>query len=104
MTIYSWEDATIPDYKPLKDATGWLKCPNCQEHPRIWVFDNGNYASCRCRHKYQSGGASALSINQAVRERGMSFDEYRSLLRIAWNEHVTALLSQPTPTEPPSDD
>lgn len=101
MSTYSsderWEYATIPDYKPLKDAAGWLKCPQCQEHPRTWVFDNGNYARCCCAYKYEKGGAEALSINEAIRKRGMSFDEYRSLLRIAWNEHVTALSS---PTHP----
>lgn len=28
---YSWELATISDFKPLEDPTGWLQCPNCNE-------------------------------------------------------------------------
>lgn len=58
---YSWELATIADYKPLESAEGWLKCPNCNEHPRTWVFDNGNYARCRCAYKYHKGGAEATT-------------------------------------------
>lgn len=88
---YSWELATSPDYKPLESAEGWLKCPNCNEHPRTWVFDNGNYARCRCAYKYHKGGAEALSIVEAMIKRRMAYEEYKSLLRDAWNAHVRAL-------------
>lgn len=92
MLAYTWEMATIPDYKPLGDCEGWLKCPHCDEHPRTWVFDNGNYARCRCNYKYEKGGAAALSIIEAMYKRGMAYDEYKNLLRDAWNNHVESLL------------
>lgn len=88
---YPWEFATIADYEPLESTEGWLKCPNCNEHPRTWVFDNGNYARCRCAYKYDKGGAEALSIIEAMVKRGMTYDEYKSLLRDAWNAYVRAL-------------
>lgn len=87
---YTWESATIDDYKPLENPEGWLKCPSCNEYPRTWVFDNGNYARCRCVLKWERGGASALSIIEAVQKRKMPCDEYRLLLREAWNAHVRA--------------
>ena len=89
---YTWECATIDDYKPLKNPEGWLRCLNCNEHPRTWVFDNGNHARCRCVYKYEKGGAQALSIIEAILKRQMSYDEYRLLLRDAWNAHVSGLL------------
>lgn len=88
---YTWEFATIADYKPLESTEDWLKCPNCNEHPRTWVFDNGNYARCRCAYKYDKGGAEALPIVEAMIKRRMPYDEYKSLLRDAWNAHVRAL-------------
>jgi hypothetical protein len=99
MTIYSWEEATICDFEPLKDTAGWLQCPQCKEHPRTWVFDNGNYARCRCNYKYEKGGAEALSINVAMRDRNLSYDEYRLLLRDAWNYHISALSTLSVPAE-----
>lgn len=95
MTIYSWEMATIADFKPLADCAGWLKCPHCNEYPRTWVFDNGNYARCRCAYKYEKGGAEALSIVEAMLKRGMTYDDYIHLLRDSWNSNVRAL-SQPS--------
>jgi hypothetical protein len=91
MSIYTWEMATIPDYEPLDDCEGWLKCPRCDEYPRTWVFDNGNYARCRCAYKYEKGGAEALSIVEAVLKRRMPYDEYTQLLREAWNGHVRSM-------------
>jgi len=100
MMAYTWEFATIHAYEPLENTEGWLKCPNCNEYPRTWVFDNGNYARCRCAYKYEKGGAEALSIVEAVLKRRMPYDEYKLLLRDAWNEHVT---STTTTTETTND-
>ena len=91
MSIYTWEMATISDYKPLEDCEGWLKCPHCNEYPRVWVFDNGNFARCRCNYKYDRGGAAATSFIEAVYKRRMAYDEYKNLLRDAWNKHVKSL-------------
>lgn len=87
---YSWEHATIPDYEPLEDTTGWSTCPNCNEHPRTWVFDNGNYAKCRCDHKYE-GVVAAESIISACHHRGVDYMEWKGFLRSAWNAHCLSL-------------
>jgi hypothetical protein len=84
--IYSWDDATIDAYKPLADATGWEQCPNCHEYPRVWVFDNGNYAKCRCHYKYE-GCVFAESIIDACVVRKVPYEEWLDYLRLAWNAH-----------------
>lgn len=91
-TEEEWRFATIDAYKPLENPEGWLRCPNCNEHPRTWVFDNGNHARCRCVYRFERGGASAPSIIEAVQKCQIPYDEYRTLLRKAWNAHVRALL------------
>lgn len=90
-TDLAWEFATSSTFKPLESTEGWLKCPNCNNHPRTWEFDNGNYARCQCAYKYEKGGAKALSIIEAMLERQMPYDKYKLLLREAWNDHVRAL-------------
>jgi hypothetical protein len=92
--IYSWEQACIDDYKPLENTEGWERCPNCQEFPRTWVFDNGNFAKCRCQYKYE-GGVVAKSIIQAVYKESIPYDEYKGLLRAAWNNRCASLPEQP---------
>lgn len=84
LIIYDWKNAVIEAYKPLESSDGWLPCPNCREVPRVWVFDNGNHAKCRCGYKYE-GGVSAESIIDAVHERKVPYDEWKDYLRISWN-------------------
>lgn len=88
---YSWEHATIPEYKPLVSTDGWLMCPACHEYPRTWVFDNGNFAKCRCHYKY-NGAVRAQSIIEACHYGGMPYDQYLGLLKAAWNQHVAERL------------
>ena len=87
---YSWEAAVIDDYAPLSDTNGWERCLSCKEYPRTWVFDNGNYAKCRCQHKYE-GGVSAESVVEACGKRGVPYLEYKSFLRAAWNERCRSI-------------
>jgi hypothetical protein len=93
--IYSWESACIDDYKPLEDTQGWLQCPNCSEFPRTWVFDNGNYAKCRCSRKYEGADVSAETVFNACGKRGVPYREYQDFLRVAWNAHCAALGVEP---------
>ena len=51
MSEEKWSFAVIDDYKELKDKTGWEKCSVCGEYPRVWTFDNGNYAKCSCCYR-----------------------------------------------------
>jgi hypothetical protein len=95
---YSWEAATISDYKPLDDTTGWQTCPNCGEHPRTWVFDNGNYAKCRCGHKYE-GGVAAETVYEACGKRKIPYPEWKDFLRVAWNNHCELIRSHTLPEE-----
>lgn len=83
--VYSWGWAVCDFYKPLEDVTGWDRCPNCGEHPRTWVFDNGNFAKCKCLGKYE-GGTSAESILSACYKRKIPYTEWEAFLRIAWNQ------------------
>jgi hypothetical protein len=40
---------------------------------------------------YERGGAAALSIIEAMHKRQIPYDEYKVLLRDAWNDHVRSL-------------
>lgn len=84
---YSWAAACIDDYKPLDNTDKWDRCPNCYEYPRVWVFDNGNYAKCRCSYKYEEPQATAESITSACYKRGISYEEYQEYLRKEWNAY-----------------
>jgi hypothetical protein len=84
---YSWAAACIDDYKPLDNTDKWDRCPNCSEYPRVWVFDNGNYAKCRCSYKYEEPQATAESITSACYKRGIPYEEYQEYLRKEWNEY-----------------
>ena len=84
---YSWAAACIDDYKPLDNTDKWDRCPNCSEYPRVWVFDNGNYAKCRCSYKYEEPQATAESITSACYKRGIPYEEYQEYLRKEWNAY-----------------
>ena len=86
---YRWEESTIKDYLPLKDIAGWSKCPKCNELPRVWIFDNGSFAKCRCTYKYDLPEASSESIMSVCRRNNGDVSEYdRDYLRQAWNRFV----------------
>ncbi len=85
-----WRWATIEAYKPLEWSEGWSVCPKCSQRPRTWVFDNGNYAKCLCGSKY-GGGVSAPCILDWCHRDKKPYEEWRDLLKAAWNQHVAAL-------------
>ena len=78
-------------YLPIDDPTGWRPCPLCLQLPRVWVFDNGNYARCLCaKSLYGANQAEAPSIIEAMHKSRLSYDEYKTLLRDAWNSRCKA--------------
>jgi hypothetical protein len=87
---YRWEDSCGEWYEPLKSTAGWDLCPNCGEFPRTWVFNNGNYAKCRCQHRW-GPGVKAESVIEACSKKGVPYQVYKDYLRAAWNEHVSTL-------------
>lgn len=87
--MYSWEDATIDDYKPIPYHKGWKKCPKCKEIPRLWIFDNGKFAKCRCRHRFEGAPVRSESILSFVKRNKGSLHGYdNNILRIKWNVWV----------------
>lgn len=82
-----WEAATIEAYKPIKDDEGWLECPKCRRKPRVWIFDNGNYAKCQCSKKYDPA-IEYQSIGDYFRQF-KTCEGYSNVgLKNVWNEHV----------------
>jgi hypothetical protein len=79
-SIYDPEDI----YQPLESTEGWCKCILCNSFPKVWVFDNGNFAKCGCYEKYQ-GDVSAPSVMDWCYNQKKSYDDYKHLLRDAWN-------------------
>lgn len=85
----SWRHAVIDAYEPLEDVTGWERCPRCGEHPRVWQFDNGSHASCKCGERYRPSLARAESILSFVRRNNGSCLGYPdNELRDRWNEYA----------------
>jgi len=84
-----WQEATIPAYKPIKDGTEWMACPKCNRKPRVWIFDNGNYAKCQCSKKYDSSNlVSYQSIGDYYRKFKTTAEYDNDGLMKAWNSHV----------------
>jgi len=83
-----WHIATIDAFKPLKEETDWLACPQCHRKPRVWVFDNGNYARCQCGKKYENSAIEFESIGDYYRRKKTCEGYNQNGLREKWNEHV----------------
>lgn len=93
--MYSWDIATIDAYKPIQDHKGWKKCKVCKEIPRIWEFNNGSHAKCRCSYKYDESRASSESILSYVkRNNGSALNYDHDGLRKAWNKFIETGESQ----------
>jgi len=95
LLAHRWKMATIEAYKPLEDSEGWIACPKCKQLPRTWVFDNGNFAKCLCGGKYDGGISAPCIIDWCHRDK-KPYDEYKHLLRDAWNAYI-AISPKPTP-------
>ena len=85
-TICNTEDI----YKPLESTEGWLKCHVCGEYPKVWIFDNGNFAKCRCMGQYEK--VFTTSIIECYFRQNKSYDGYKHLLRDAWNARCNSIL------------
>jgi len=87
-----WRIAACDFYTPLKDPDGWQQCPKCGVLPRVWVFDNGNYAKCLCsKDKYGPNQAEAPSCIEACFRQKRPYSEYEHMLRTAWNSRCQSL-------------
>lgn len=82
--MYSWENSCMDVYKQLEDNTNWKQCPTCNEFPRLWIFNNGSHARCRCNHKWDAAPAIAESIMSFYKRTGGT-DYDRNKLRDDWN-------------------
>jgi hypothetical protein len=77
---------------PQLDKGDWLVCPKCAEKPRVWQFDNGNYAKCKCFERYENG-VSAESICESMTKHNGSMGFYdMDGLRKVWNNHIKQLI------------
>lgn len=96
--MYSWELACIDAYKILSNYDGWLKCKSCNEYPRLWIFDNGQYARCRCNYKYDNADVRTESIMSYYRRTGKTDNPLAEIsLKEAWNNYVTTGKRKPLP-------
>ena len=61
-----------------------IPCPTCVEYPRLWIFDNGRLAKCKCYGRYESG-VSAISIMEVYkRDNGSVVNYNKQDLSDAW--------------------
>ena len=84
----------IDAYRPIEEVLpkgaryGWLECTGCNEKPRLWVFDNGRYASCKCFKKYGRHVCSESCLSTLKRGASLVEDHYCGELRNNWNHWV----------------
>lgn len=91
----------IDSYKTLEDeydnkyptlteyhSDKWSICPKCESKPRVWEFDNGRSAACKCAKKYgKDNYVHAISIMEYYRKNNGSTIGYPYLeLRDNWNK------------------
>lgn len=89
--IYSWDRACSVDYKdlsnyPQEDHDSWNNCPNCNEKPRLWIWDNGKQCKCRCQHVYDAPQATGESINEYYKKHQNTEGYSNDDLRDKWNK------------------
>lgn len=78
----------IDSYEEIKE-TGWNNCPKCQSQPKVWSFDNGKFAACKCgENKYKHFSVQAESIMSYAKRNNGSLKNYDlDNLRKKWNEY-----------------
>lgn len=85
------------------DSSTWNSCPVCKAKPKVWIFDNGRFADCKCGKKYSKRSVKAISIGEYVRNNNGSMARYPDdELRINWNrrcEELEKLLNINPPTK-----
>jgi hypothetical protein len=67
----------------------WDTCPKCDAKPRVWLFDNGRMAACKCNTKYiDVHKISAISIGEYIRTNNGSMVGFpETELRDNWNQY-----------------
>lgn len=75
----------IPKYDKV-----WLKCPKCQALPKLWIFDSGSYASCKCHNNtYQNMTISSEDVCSVfIRCKGNVTEYDSDNLRKVWNNYT----------------
>lgn len=99
-SLYDWDlsNSYIPieteymlnpfdEYKVNK----WKTCPACQAKPKIWEFDNGRLAACKCYSKYEKK-VEATPIGKYIRANNGSAEGFPHMeLRDNWNTRCELL-------------
>lgn len=83
-----WTNATIDAYKTLKNTDGWLKCPACNQHPRVWEYDFGRKAACQCGERYKPSGVSVEGAGDVFIRTGSFLEFKENELMDAWNQFI----------------
>lgn len=84
---YTFMYDLIDDYVFPENLDEWRECPYCNAKPKIWIFDNGRFASCKCHNsKYDSRTIQAESLNAYYSRTGSLKDFNNNELRDNWNK------------------
>lgn len=83
-------------YKELTEhylnVSEWKECPKCNCKPRVWIFDNGEFAKCRCCGLYDSAPAKGQTIWEYHKEHSGNMTNWsHNDLRDDWNKHCESL-------------
>lgn len=81
----------IDSYVPIsKNIESWNSCPRCHSHPKIWEFDNGRFAGCKCYKMYE-GCIRGISVGEYYRQHNTLAGFPDNDLRDNWNERCERL-------------
>jgi hypothetical protein len=70
----------------------WTDCPECESKPKIWSFNNGNYACCKCYSKYGNHDVEAINILEYLNQNDGSAEGYQDdQLMKNWNKRCIDL-------------
>jgi len=85
----------INSYKTLEeegfDPNQWDTCPKCDAKPKVWIFDNGSFADCKCGKKYTDSSVSAIAVMTYYRLHNTLAGYPDNELRDNWNKRVYEL-------------
>lgn len=86
-----WSMYAIDAYKPAPE--GYNECGRCGHVPRLWQFNNGMYAKCKCsKGPYESSQVRAESaVSYNMRHGGDWRDACRKWdrqLMVKWNHYA----------------
>ena len=67
----------------------WLSCPKCKALPKLWLFDNGRYAACKCHfNTYKHFDINCIGVSEYARGNNGSLVGYNDdELRTSWNNY-----------------